>query len=170
MRDDFGIFIMSYGRPEKIPSLDCLMKSNYTGKWWIVVGNDDPKAEAYQAKYGDKCVVFDKEKYVAKTDRMGLKITKVIMFARNACFDIAESLGLKYFQQLDDDYRVFKYAFGSKLKYITKQHTVKNYDRFIEAMVNYFQKTPANCVALAFAQGGDFIGGEGYSPFRFSTW
>lgn len=167
MRDDFGIFIMSYGRPENIPSLNCILKSNYTGKWWVVVGNDDLKAEAYQAKYKDRCVVFDKSKYVATADRMGLKITKVIMFARNACFDIAEQLGLKYFQQLDDDYRVFKFAFNDRMQYITKQITIKNYDQFISNVLKFFESTPSNCIAVAFAQGGDFIGGQGIQNWSF---
>jgi len=167
MRSDFGIFIMSYGRPDKIPSLDCLMKSNYTGQWWIIVGNDDPKLEGYKEKFKTKCIVFDKEQYIATTDRMGLKVTKVIMFARNACFDIAEMLGLRYFQQFDDDYICFKFAFNSTMGYERKQKRIKSFDQIVDTMIKFFERTPPSCMALAFAQGGDFIGGEGFQNWGF---
>jgi hypothetical protein len=159
MRSDFGILIMSYGRSDKIPTVEALKKSNYTGKWWVVIGDDDPKIESYKERLGDRCIVFKKGDYVAKTDRMGLKITKVICFARNACFDIASNLGLKYFQQFDDDYSHFKYAFNGVMKYITKNNVVKNYDRFVGSMIDFFETTPECCIAVCFAQGGDFIGG-----------
>lgn len=161
MRDDFGILIMSYGRPDNVKTLSSLLKSNYTGKWFIVVGDDDPTASQYKEKFGDKCVVFKKDDYIAKSDRMGLKITKVIMFARNACFDIAESLGLKYFQQLDDDYTGFYFAFDSNMVYVNtnKVNRIKSYDVVVENMLRFYETTPKNCLAITFAQGGDFIGG-----------
>lgn len=168
MRSDFGILIMSYGRPEKIASLESLMRANYTGKWFIVIGNDDPKLEEYQKKYAEKCVVFDKSEYVAKTDRMGLKITKVIMFARNACFDIAESLGLRYFQQFDDDYTHQRYAYDQDMQYLSKQRLINNFDRVVEILVGFYEKTPECCAAIAYAQGGDFIGGDGNHIWGFS--
>lgn len=167
MRDDFGILIMSYGRPDNIKTLTSLLKCNYTGKWFIVIGDDDPKQEEYREKYGDKCVVFKKGDYIEKSDRMGLKITKVIMFARNACFDIAESLGLKYFQQFDDDYLCFNFAFTHEMKYVRKNCDVRNFDRAMETMIEFYEKTPPNCAAIAFAQGGDFIGGGGEHNWCF---
>ena len=42
MRDDFAIFIMSYKRPNNIATLRTLNKANYTGKYYIIVGDDDP--------------------------------------------------------------------------------------------------------------------------------
>jgi hypothetical protein len=151
---------MSYGRPDNVKSLQSLLKSNYTGKWFIVIGDDDPKMEAYKSAFGDKCIVFNKGDYIAKSDRMGLKITKVIMFARNACFDIAESLGLKYFQQFDDDYTGFFFPFTESLKYLTSRPRIKSYDRAVQAMIDFYITTPEKCAAISFAQGGDFIGGD----------
>lgn len=167
MRSDFGILIMSYGRPDNVKTLESLLKCNYTGKWFVIVGDDDPTVEQYKAKFGDKCIVFNKGDYVQKCDRMGLKITKVIMFARNACFDIAERLGLKYFQQFDDDYNCFGFAFDNKLDYLRKRKWIKSYDTIAENMVAFFEKTPPACIAIAFAQGGDFIGGESYANWSF---
>ena len=159
MRDDFGILIMSYGRPDNVKSLQSLLKSNYTGKWFIVVGDDDPKLEGYKSTFGDKCIVFNKADYIAKSDRMGLKITKVIMFARNACFDIAENLGLKYFQQFDDDYTGFYMPWTDTMEYINTRNRIKKYDAVVENIVAFFESTPPNCLSISFAQGGDYIGG-----------
>lgn len=168
MRDDFGILIMSYGRPDNVKTLQSLLKSNYTGKWFIIIGDDDPKKEGYKTTFGDKCIVFNKADYIAKSDRMGLKITKVIMFARNACFDIAESLGLKYFQQFDDDYICFKFAFDSVMGYCRKQKRILDFGKAMESFIEFFEKTPESCIALSFAQGGDFLGGEGEQNWSFA--
>lgn len=174
MRSDFGILIMSYGRPDNVKSLSSLLKSNYTGKWFIVVGDDDPSLEGYRNKYGDKLIVFNKSDYISRTDRMGLKITKVICFARNACFDIAEQLGLKFFQQFDDDYTGFYFPFTDKLEYLSKRPRILDYDKIIMSMLRYYETLPKQCAAISFSQGGDFIGGGdeagvwGFSKLRKS--
>lgn len=159
MRDDTGVFVMSYGRKDVLPTVTSLMASNYTGAWWVVIGNDDPQIDCYKAQFGSRCIVFDKAAYVAKTDRMGLKITKAICFARNACYDIAESLGLSYFQQLDDDYGYFAYSFTDQLVYLNKMHRVRSYDTLLTNLVECLERLPPLCKAVAFAQGGDFLGG-----------
>ena len=48
MRVDFAIFIMSYKRPNNIATLRTLNKANYTGKYYIIVGDDDPCLKEYQ--------------------------------------------------------------------------------------------------------------------------
>jgi len=166
MRNDFAVFIMSYGRPDKIPSLVSLQRSGYTGKYFIIIGDDDPKLASYQTRFGDKCIVFNKADYIDRSDRMGLKITKVIMFARNACFDIAESLGLKFFQQFDDDYVGFFFSFNEEMKYVNSNNKarIKNYDRVVENMLGFYEQTTKQCLAITFSQGGDFIGGAGNDP------
>lgn len=160
MRTDFGVLIMSYGRPDNVRSLKSLLQSNYTGQWWIIVGDDDPTLDGYKEKFGDRCIVFKKDDYIATSDRMGLKITKVIMFARNACFDIAERLGLTYFQQFDDDYTGFYFPFTEKMQYLSSRPKIKSYDRTIAAMIDFYSTTDFRCAAISFSQGGDFIGGD----------
>ena len=48
MRNDFAIFIMSYKRPNNIATLRTLNKANYTGKYYIIVGDDDPCLSEYK--------------------------------------------------------------------------------------------------------------------------
>lgn len=52
--------------------------------------------------------MFDKPK-IAKTfdEADNFDDRRAIVYARNACFQIARKLGYKYFIELDDDYDVF---------------------------------------------------------------
>ena len=78
-----------------------------------------------------------------------------ILHPRNACFDIAERLGIRTFVQLDDDYMSFesRYPEDGKLKV----QKVVDLDSIFAAVTRFFWST--NVSAIALAQGGDFIGG-----------
>ena len=97
---------------------------------------------------------------VSKTfDTMDLsEERRTIVYARNACFDIAKNLGVEYFLELDDDYTDFQYRYlsedGEKLL-IT---SAKQFDKICDLMLDFLDATKADSVALA--QGGDFIGGN----------
>ncbi len=39
--DDFAVFILTHGRPDTIRTLDTLKRGNYTGKWYLVIDNED---------------------------------------------------------------------------------------------------------------------------------
>ena len=156
MRDDFAIFIMSYNRPHSIVTLRTLKKANYTGKYYIVIGDDDPCVEEYKEEYGDKLYIFNKDE-VAKTldmyDNGGSK--KSIIFARNYSFTLAKELGLKYFLQFDDDYieLAYRYPQDGKLKICN----IREFDDVVDACIDFLEDTGA--LSVAFAQHGDFIGG-----------
>ena len=69
MRKDFCVFILSYKRANNVYTIKSLADSNYTGDWYIVLGNDDPTIEEYIELYGkDKILIFDKEEQAKKTD------------------------------------------------------------------------------------------------------
>lgn len=60
-----------------------------------------------------------KKKYAEITDTAdNLTARNVVVFARNACWDIAEKIGLTHFLVLDDDYTNFEYRYpeGEKTK------------------------------------------------------
>lgn len=80
---------------------------------------------------------------------------RAIVFARNAIFEIARDLGLRYFLMLEDDFTNFMYRFpdGEKLGYVR----CKQLDNLFEAMIEFLDVSGAKTVALA--QGGDFIQG-----------
>ena len=80
---------------------------------------------------------------------------RAIIYARNESFRIAKELRLKYFLMLDDDYTEidFRYAKDGKLK----AKPARQFNRLFDDMLAFLDASGA--VTVAFAQGGDFVGG-----------
>lgn len=154
---NFAVFILTHGRPLKVHTYNSLLKHGYTGDIYIIIDNEDTQAEAYKQTYGDKVIVFDK-KAISETFDEGdnFEDRRAIVYARNACFDIAKNLGIKYFMQCDDDYTAFSYRFTSKGEYLHRP--IKNLDVIFDIMLDYYKSI--NVKSIAMAQCGDFIGGE----------
>lgn len=153
MRNDFCAFILSHGRAANVITYDLLRRCGYTGRIIIVIDNEDSMCDEYKAHYGDDVVVFNKP-FISNTfDTMdNFENRKSIVFARNACFNIAKELGYKYFVELDDDY----YYFGIRQPN-ERACFIKDLDRIFTLVVEYLKST--NITSIAFAQGGDHIGG-----------
>ena len=156
MRNDFAIFILSHGRADRMLTVRALKRLNYTGRWYVVIDDEDETAQEYYNKFGDHVIMFSKAPVVAATDTMDIENEhRAIVYARNKCFDIAQGLGLKYFQQLDDD------VVGLSLRKMDGEHlrAIKcpNYDIVVNAMIDFLDAT--NALTVAFCQAGDFIGG-----------
>jgi hypothetical protein len=154
MDKSFAIFILSYARADNIKTLNTLIRQGYTGNYFIVVGTDDPQLEQYQKNFGNRLLVFDKDKIDCDTADQRQKKT-VVLYARNACFDFAKKLGINTFLQLDDDYNYFVYV-DFKLK--SGERPIKNLDAVLSALIEFFYATDALVVAIS--QGGDYIGGK----------
>lgn len=172
MRDDFGVLILSHGRPDEVETTITALTTGgfrsggYTGKWWIVLDTEDPTADAYAARWGaDRLLFFDKDQ-IAETfdlaDNGGPR--GVIIYARNAAAVLARDLGLTYYMQLDDDYTYFahRYAEAGVLRYAYGRNQL---DAVFEAFVRFLDASGALTVAMA--QGGDFIGGAGPAWHRW---
>lgn len=161
----FAIFILSHGRPDKLYTLKALEEANYTGDWYIVIDDEDKTADAYKQRYGDKVLQFSKAK-IAKTfdEADNFNKRQTIVYARNVCFELAKQLGLDYFMQLDDDYTSFKYTADDDWRYLTSRPTIKDFNRTIQIMIDFMEKTSAATIAMS--QGGDYIGGESSAVFR----
>lgn len=153
----FVVFILSHGRPNNIYTLKALKKWNYTGDYYIVCDNEDNTIDTYYKNFGrDRVIVFDKLAISKTFDTFDLsEDRRTIVYARNACFDIAKKLGYQYFLELDDDYKEFQFRFpqDNKLKLIYPL----SLDDVFDAMLDYYKSIDAK--TIAFAQGGDFIGG-----------
>lgn len=163
MRDDFAVFILTHGRPDKIKTINALKNGNYTGKWYVVIDNEDDTESEYRRLYGDKVIQFDKLAISKTFDTADVSNDRrTIVYARNACFDIAEKIGVRYFLELDDDYTSFQYRYieGKKLM-ITN---CKQLDKLFEKMIDFLDASGA--ITVAFAQGGDFIGGANSGTFK----
>lgn len=155
--DDFAVFILTHGRPDTIHTLDTLKRGNYTGKWYLVIDNEDKQAERYYEKYGkERVIMFDKLAISKTFDTADLsQERRAIVYARNACFQIAKDLNLKYFVEFDDDYTSIgiRYPKDGKLS----QLSCENLDEIFELMVDFLLETDALTVCMS--QGGDHMGG-----------
>jgi len=159
VRDDFAIFILTHGRPDRVITLTALERAGYTGRVYLVVDDEDPTREGYQSKYGDKVLLFSKDE-VAKTFDLADNFHArkgVVVFARNACWDLARQVGCKYFMEMDDDYDAFYYRFDSQNKYGSFRVRA-TMDRLLSALVAFYARTSILTVALS--QGGDHMGGD----------
>jgi len=156
-KKSFAIFILTHGRPDKVITFDSLRKAGYTGKIVLVIDNEDATAERYRENFGaDNVVMFDKAAVGETFDLADTqKDRRVIVFARNASFDIARQLGLDYFAQFDDDYNAFMYRHseGEVLGYTP----ISSMDEVVTALLVLLEDTDAMSVAMS--QGGDHIGG-----------
>lgn len=162
MDRNFAVFILSHGRAGKVYTFDTLRKQGYTGKIYIIIDNEDEQEAEYKKRFKN-VIVFDKKKYAEITDTAdNLTARNVVVFARNACWDIAEKIGLTHFLVLDDDYTNFEYRYpeGEKLK--TKK--MMKLDGAFEKVLDFLDVSGAVTVALA--QGGDFIGGVNNKLFK----
>ena len=151
MRDDFAALILTHGRPDNVKTFNILKRDGYTGKIYLVVDDEDPMLTQYQDKYGDKVLVFSKVD-IEKTFDLGDNFNerRTVIWARNASFDLARSIGCRYFVQLDDDYYDFLVRRERGLE-------IQNLDTIFEAMVNFLSIDQITTIAMA--QGGDHIGG-----------
>ena len=156
MRDDFAVFILTHGRAENVITVKTLIKQGYTGRWYIVIDDEDEQEQQYRKIYGDKVLQFAKKDIAKEFDTMDTqKDRRTIVYARNACFELAKEVKARYFLELDDDYTEFMYRYQSGNKLMHKDF--KQLDDVFAAMIDFLIDTNADTVA--FAQGGDFIGG-----------
>lgn len=157
IRDDFAVFILTHGRPDRVVTYKSLKDCGYTGKTFIVIDDEDGKAEQYRKKFGDKVLQFCKSE-IAKTFDEGDNFNdrRAIVYARNACFDLANQVGARYFLQLDDDYEAFYFKQDNNGAYTETK--IKNIDFVFECYVEYLKSTPFKTICMA--QNGDFLGGK----------
>jgi len=137
MDNDFAVFIMVWGRPDKMWTAKTLRK--------------------YKDRYDDDLLVFSKTEMkdlCDPGDNTGdLRST---MYAVNAIPGLAKERGIKYYFIFCDDYTRFDYRFDESLNYTSKK--IKDLDGVFSLMLSYYKSISA--LSLAISQTGDFIGGE----------
>ena len=157
MRDDFAIFILTHGRANRVITVKTLERCGYTGKWYIVIDNEDDQESEYRNIYGERVLQFDKVAISKTFDTMDTSDDRrTIVYARNACFDLAKQIGIRYFLELDDDYKSFEWRWIENGK--LKVESVSDMNMICDLMIDFL--TESNVLTVAMAQGGDFIGGK----------
>lgn len=151
-----AIFILTHGRPDNIKTLHMLERCGWTGKTYIVIDDEDSRADEYFERYGDMVLQFNKKEVADRIDDADTSgDRRAIIYARHASQTMAKDLGYDYMLQLDDDYADLRYRFvknGSLTSF-----RVKDFDSLAEATFKFLDET--NALTVAFGQGGDMIGG-----------
>ena len=161
--NNFAVFILSHGRADRCITYKTLKKQGYTGDIRILIDDEDETADEYKKLYGDQVLTFCKEEWRLKTDVMDtFQKRNVVVFARNAVFQIAKDAGYKYICVLDDDYKTFEHRYIEDDK--LKVWLPKNLDKIFEYAVRFLITSKAKC--YAFAQAGDLIGGAQNQRFH----
>jgi glutaredoxin-related protein len=156
----FAAFILSHGRAARVDTYDSLRRSGYTGRVVLLVDDEDATLDDYRARFGDEVETFSKAAAAARfdeADNFGARDRRAVVYARNACFDVAERLGLETFVELDDDYVDFRHKRDGEGRYIHRRE-IADLDAVFDAILDYYLSIPALSVAMA--QGGDFFGGS----------
>jgi len=160
---DYAVIIPTHGRYDRVFTIDSLRKSGYTGDIYLLCDDEDKQLYQYKEKYGDKVIVFSKDEYIGKFDKMDNFGSKAcVVYARNAVWDFAKKIGLKYFIVCDDDYMALEYRITADGGYYAKK--IKNADGVFAAYVNFLKTSGVDTVC--FAQGGDYIGGKDNSKVK----
>lgn len=168
---DYAVIIPTHGRYDRVFTIDSLRKSGYTGDIYLLCDDEDKQLYQYKEKYGDKVIVFSKDEYIGKFDKMDNFGNKAcVVYARNAMWDAAKKLGLKFFIVADDDYTMYRFRIDNKQCYRTNIQ-IKNMDSVFDAYFDFLKTS--NVDTVCFAQDGDYIGGfsnskisGGYKPYR----
>lgn len=154
----FAVFILTHGRADRVYTYETLRKAGYTGKIYLLIDDQDKQSSKYKDLYGDQVIVFPKEEAAKITDSGdNFKKRNSVLYARNWNFVVAKKLKLTHFWQLDDDYSSFRWAANNHNQYISDK-TISSLDPILDSVIDFLEDAKAHCVA--FAQGGDFIGGE----------
>ena len=157
INEDFAVFIMVHGRPNKMWTYKSLRSSGYTGKIYLVADDLDDTVEDYKKKYKDELIVFDKLQSYDRVDSGdNSKDLRSTLYSANTIPHLAKEKGIKHFFIMCDDYTRFVYKFDKELNY--KESQIKSLDSVFAAMLKYYKNI--DCLTMALAQNGDFIGGK----------
>lgn len=152
---------MTYGRAENIATLDTLQKAHeYSQDTYFICSDDDKQLPKYQELYGDRVLVFSKEKmldYIDTGNNFGTN--KGILYARNICFVFAEMMGYRYFLEFDDDYTSFSQRIFSPGDILKETPNIGFLDRIFMQYLT-FLKSVTSVRTVTMSQGGDYIGGS----------
>ena len=133
--NDFAVIIPTHGRYDRIYTEASLRKAGYTGDIYLLCDDEDKQLDQYKEKYGDKVLVFSKEAYAGKFDKMDNFGNKAcVVYARNAIWDAARSSDGGYYGK-----------------------TATNADDLFCAYIDFMRESGID--TICFAQGGDYIGG-----------
>ena len=146
----YATFIISYKRPTNQKTLDYILSAGYSGTWYIVVDDRDPTIEEYKALYADHILVFSKEEMLKITDNpIYPPELNFAVYARNACEQFANKLGLDSFIVLDDDIKSFSLRYDED-GFLRNRKLVNNITEIFENILLYMLEANVSCASSGY--------------------
>lgn len=164
LRYNVGAFILTHGRPDNVLTAALLERAGFTGPVHIVIDNEDARAEEYRQRF-PSVLVFDKAAIAQTFDTADLSDNrKAVVFARNAAHQMARDLGYSHYIEMDDDYDYLSTRFevNGKLPYAR----LTDMNHAVNLTLDFLETSGA--LTVAWAQGGDLIGGVQSARYRTS--
>ena len=159
----YGVFIMSHGRPDKQFTYTTLRREGYTGPIRIVCDDEDSTVDQYKANFPGEVLVFNKVETIKKTETFyNQPYHKTVMYARHTLYDFSRQLGWTHFIMMDDDYYHIYFKWNHYYKEVGltrfKGMEAQRLDELFDATFDFLAVSKAN--TISFAQGGDTLGGS----------
>ena len=159
-----GAFILTHGRPDNVLTYDLLKRAGFTGPVHIVIDNEDGRAAEYRQRF-PSVLEFDKAAIARTFDTADLSDNRqTVVFARNAVHQMAVDLGYSHYIEMDDDYDYLSTRFEVDGKLPYARLTDMNYA--VNLTLDFLETSGA--LTVAWAQGGDLIGGLQSTRWRTS--
>lgn len=155
---DFVVIVLCHFRPNDTTTPATLRSCNYTGKIILLLDDEDTTIDEYRQNYPEYIIeTYSKDYMMTVYDAMdNLGDKRCAVYARNACFDIAEKYGYKYFCQMDDDYTSIPYRYVENEKLY--RNNFSNLDEVFKTYLE-FMEVNEHIGSVALAEPGDFVGG-----------
>ena len=159
----YGVFIMSHGRPDKQFTYTTLRREGYTGPIRIVCDDEDNTVDQYKKNFPGEVLVFNKVETIKKTETFyNQPYHKTVMYARHTLYDFSRQLGWTHFIMMDDDYYHIYFKWNHYYKEVGltrfKGMEAQRLDELFDATFDLLAVSKAN--TISFAQGGDTLGGS----------
>lgn len=171
---DYAVIILTRERAGKQKTVKELRACGYTGEIILLLDDTDSQIDDYKKLTGVTVDVFNLREAQSSgvdvgdnfsgintdddfepTHRIGRKGS--VVFARNECWRVAKKHGYRYYIEMDDDYTSFQVRINDKKEYCASQ-IGRGIEDYFKASFDLLKATNITC--LAWAQGGDFIGGK----------
>ena len=147
---NFGVFILSHERANRVETYKVLQKGGYKGKIWIVIDDEDRQRSEYMKRFPDNLMIFSKRKYMESADVVELKKRKAsAVYARNYVERMAKISGLDAFLMIDDDITGLRYRWpeGDKVKSLS---TNGGLNEVFKYYAEYMLETGIACLSFPY--------------------
>lgn len=140
-----------------LTTLNVIKACGYTGKYFIVLSDDDDTIDEYIKNYGkENILIFNKKEIGKIVDRVdNFENYATALYARQFCIEYCMNNNIKYYWVLDDDCTGVRFRYEKDGKLLSRP--VKMLDDVINSVVKFLKISNIDVLSLSIS--GAYIGG-----------